>query len=228
MQNRGVSPGPEITSARPATIGRRLAQLVIGLTLFGFGIGMMLESGLGLTPWDVLHQGLALHFGLTVGIWSIIVSGLILLAWIPLGERVGLGTVANVIVIGVMIDASVALLPTADTMIAAWAMLLGGVLVIGLASGLYIGAGFGPGPRDGLMTGIAKRGHSIRLTRTVLEVVALGAGWLLGGTVGWGTLVFALTIGPLVHYSLPRFTLVPPEAGTEVSSARGERYRPDQ
>ncbi|MEX1125668.1 MAG: hypothetical protein WEE53_08385 [Acidimicrobiia bacterium] len=195
---------------------RRLAQLAIGLTLFGTGIGLMLESGRGVPPWDVLHQGLAVRFGLTVGIWSIIVSGVVLLFWIPLKERIGIGTVANVIIIGLMIDAASALIPETDNALIAWLMLLGGVLLIGLASGLYIGAHFGPGPRDGLMTGIAKRGHSIRLTRTVIEVVVLAAGWALGGTFGWGTVVFAVLIGPLVHFFLPRFSLDP---GTDIEEA---------
>jgi uncharacterized membrane protein YczE len=204
------------TSRRDRRLGRRITQLAIGLGLFGFGIGLMLESGLGVPPWDVLHQGLAVRFGLTVGIWSIIVSGLVLLAWIPLGEKVGWGTVSNVVIIGVMIDASTALIPTADDTMTAWLMLLSGVVLIGLASGLYIGASFGPGPRDGLMTGIAKRGYSIRLTRTIIEVVVLGIGWALGGTLGWGTLVFALAIGPLVHFFLPRLTVRP---GVDVEEA---------
>jgi len=184
-------------------------QLAIGLAMFGFGIGLMLESGLGVPPWDVLHQGLSVRFGLTVGIWSIIVSGFVLLLWIPLGERIGVGTVANVIIIGVMIDAASATIPEPETTIIAWVMLLGGVVLIGVASGLYIGAHLGPGPRDGLMTGIANRGHSIRVTRTVIEIVVLTVGWILGGTFGWGTVVFALLIGPLVHYFLPRLTLDP-------------------
>ena len=186
---------------------RRLVQLGIGLVLFGVGIGLMLDSGLGVPPWDVLHQGLAVRFGLTVGIWSIIVSAVVLLLWIPLQERIGIGTVANVIIIGLMIDAAAAVIPEPGTTLIAWGMLLGGVLLIGLASGLYIGANFGPGPRDGLMTGIAKRGHSIRLTRTLIEVTVLALGWALGGTFGWGTVIFAVLIGPLVHFFLPRLTI---------------------
>jgi uncharacterized membrane protein YczE len=188
-------------------VSRRLSQLGIGLVLFGVGIGLMLDSGLGVPPWDVLHQGLAIRFGLTVGIWSIIVSALVLLFWIPLHERIGIGTVANVVIIGLMIDASAAVIPAPDNSLIAWVMLLGGVLLIGLASGLYIGANFGPGPRDGLMTGIAKRGHSIRLTRTLIEVAVLAVGWALGGTFGWGTVIFAVLIGPLVHFFLPRLTI---------------------
>jgi uncharacterized membrane protein YczE len=203
-------------------LARRLAQLALGLALFGFGIGLMLKSGLGVPPWDVLHQGLAVRFGLTVGIWSIIVSGIVLLLWIPLGERIGIGTVANVIIIGIMIDASSAVIPEPGNRLIAWVMLLGGVLFIGVASGLYIGSHFGSGPRDGLMTGIARRGYSIRLTRTVIEIVVLAIGWALGGTFGWGTVVFALLIGPLVHFFLPRLTLDPvndlDEAGEHIAN----------
>ena len=197
-------------------MARRLVQLGIGLTLFGVGIGLMLESGLGVPPWDVLHQGLAVRFGLTVGIWSIIVSAVVLLFWIPLKERIGIGTVCNVIIIGLMIDASAAVIPEPATTFIAWLMLLVGVLLIGLASGLYIGANFGAGPRDGLMTGIAKRGHSIRLTRTIMEVTVLAIGWALGGTFGWGTVVFAVLIGPLVHFFLPRLTL---DRGADIAEA---------
>lgn len=188
---------------------RRLTQLGVGLVVFGVGIGLMLRSGLGVPPWDVLHQGLSVRFGSTVGLWSIVVSVLVLLLWIPLGERVGVGTLLNAVIIGVMIDVTTALVPDADGAVVAWVMLLGGVLAIGFASGLYIGANLGPGPRDGLMTGIARRGPSIRLTRSALEVAVLVLGWLLGGRFGVGTVVFALAIGPLVHLFLPRLTIGP-------------------
>ena len=171
-----------------------------------FGIGLMLESGLGVPPWDVLHQGLAVQFGSTVGIMSIWVSVAVILLWIPLRERLGLGTVFNAIVIGVMIDISVALLPTADGW-PAWLMLIGGIGSIGVATGMYIGANMGPGPRDGLMTAIAKRGISIRLTRWGLEIIVLIVGWLMGGTFGIGTIAFALSMGPIVHVTLPRWTI---------------------
>lgn len=186
---------------------RRIIQLTSGLILFGFGIGLMLQSGLGVPPWDVLHQGLAVRFGLTVGIWSIIVSAAVLLLWIPLKERFGLGTLLNAIVIGVMIDLSAAVLPEPDSTLVAALMLGAGILTIGLASGMYIGANLGPGPRDGLMTGIAKRGPSIRLTRSILELVVLVTGWLMGGTFGIGTVAFALLVGPLVQFFLPRWTI---------------------
>ena len=207
QHNQVVTPPQPSLPDRRNTVSRRLLQLGIGLVLFGVGIGLMLDSGLGVPPWDVLHQGLAVRFGLTVGIWSIIVSALVLLFWIPLHERIGIGTVANVVIIGLMIDAAAAVIPTPGNDLIAWVMLLGGVLLIGLASGLYIGANFGPGPRDGLMTGIAKRGHSIRLTRTLIEVAVLAIGWALGGTFGWGTVIFAVLIGPLVHFFLPRLTV---------------------
>ena len=179
----------------------------VGLALFGIGIAFMLESGLGVPPWDVLHQGLARQFGLTVGIWSIIVSFLVLVMWLPLRERYGIGTLLNAIVIGVMIDLTALVLPTAGNIWIAGAMLALGILLIGLASGLYIGANLGPGPRDGLMTAIARRGPSIRVTRWLLEILVLATGWLLGGTFGVGTVAFALLIGPIVQFFLPRWTI---------------------
>jgi len=192
-----------------ARLTRRLIQLIVGLILFGVGIGLMLQSGLGVPPWDVLHQGLATRFGLTVGIWSIIVSVVVLLLWLPLREAYGLGTLLNAVIIGVVLDLTAIVLPDADTTGAAWVMLLGGIVLIGVASGLYIGANLGPGPRDGLMTGIAKRGPSIRLTRATIEVSVLIIGWLLGGTFGIGTIVFAVTVGPLVQFFLPRLAISP-------------------
>ena len=190
-----------------ARLPRRLIQLVIGLVFFGAGVGLMIQSGLGLSPWDVLHQGLSLRFGLTIGAWTIIMSGVVLLAWIPLRERYGIGTLLNAIIIGVMIDVVGAVVPAAASTVVQWTMLLGGILLVGLASGMYIGANLGPGPRDGLMTGIAKRGPSIRLTRSVIEVSVLIVGLLLGGTFGIGTILFALLIGPLVQFFLPRWTI---------------------
>jgi uncharacterized membrane protein YczE len=190
-------------------LARRITQLVIGLVLFGVGIGLMLQSGLGVPPWDVLHQGLARQFGLTVGIWSIIVSVAVLLLWLPLKQAYGLGTLLNAIIIGVVIDLTGLFIPAATTTGVAWLMLLTGVVLIGVASGLYIGANLGPGPRDGLMTGIARRGPSIRLTRAVIEITVLTLGWILGGTFGLGTIVFALAIGPLVQFFLPRWDISP-------------------
>ncbi len=188
-------------------LSRRLLQLLAGVSLFGFGIGLMLQSGLGLPPWDVLHQGLAVRFGLTVGVWSIIVSVAVLALWLPLREPYGPGTLLNAVLIGVLIDVTALVVPRPGSTGIGWVMLVSGILAIGLASGMYIGANLGPGPRDGLMTGIAKKGPSIRLTRSVIEILVLGLGWLLGGTFGWGTVLFAFTIGPLVHFFLPRWTI---------------------
>jgi uncharacterized membrane protein YczE len=190
-------------------LARRIIQLVIGLVLFGVGIGLMLQSGLGVPPWDVLHQGLARQFGLTVGIWSIIVSVVVLLLWLPLKQAYGLGTLLNAVIIGVVIDLTGLFIPDATATGVAWVMLLAGVVLIGVASGLYIGANLGPGPRDGLMTGIARRGPSIRMTRAVIEITVLTLGWILGGTFGLGTIVFALAIGPLVQFFLPRWDISP-------------------
>ena len=152
---------------------RRIVQLVVGLVLFGVGIVMMLQSDWGLPPWDVLHQGLAEQFGLTVGLWSIIISVVVLVAWIPFRERYGLGTLLNAIIIGVAIDVFALVIPEPDLLIWRILMNLGGVALIGLASGMYIGANLGPGPRDGLMTAIARRGPSIRLTRWGIEIAVL-------------------------------------------------------
>lgn len=186
---------------------RRLIQLNIGLVLFGVGIAMMLQSDQGLPPWDVLHQGLATQFGLTVGIWSIIVSVIVLAAWIPLRERYGIGTVLNAIIIGVVIDVAALIVPSPDQIALQLSMNLAGIVLIGLASGMYIGANLGPGPRDGLMTAIARRGLSIRATRWGIEIVVLVVGILMGGTFGVGTVAFALFIGPIVQFFLPRWSI---------------------
>jgi uncharacterized membrane protein YczE len=188
-------------------LGRRMVQLNIGLVLFGLGIALMLQSGLGLPPWDVLHQGLTEQFGLTVGIWSIIVSFLVLVLWLPLRERYGIGTVFNAIIIGVVIDLGVLFIPQPPNVWLDAIMLAAGIVLIGLASGMYIGANLGPGPRDGLMTAIARRGLSIRVTRWGLEIVVLITGILLGGTFGVGTIAFALLIGPIVQFFLPRWSI---------------------
>ena len=183
----------------------RLVRLVVGLVLFGVGSGLMLQSDLGLSPWDVLHQGLAIQFGLTVGTWTVIVAFVVLLLWLPLRERYGLGTLLNALIIGPAIDATTAVVPQPDDLVPRVVLMVAGVVIVAIATGLYIGAQFGPGPRDGLMTGIARRGPSIRLTRAVIEISVLVLGWALDGTVGLGTVVFALAIGPLVQYFLPIF-----------------------
>jgi uncharacterized membrane protein YczE len=191
--------------------GRRFAQLYAGLVLYGVSMALQIRAGLGLDPWDVFHQGVAEHSGLSFGTVVVITGAVVLLAWIPLRQRPGIGTVSNVIVIGVAVDASLALLPEAGTTPVAVAMLLAGVGLNGVASGAYIGAGLGPGPRDGLMTGLVRRtGGSIRVVRTSIELVVLAVGAALGGTVGIGTLLYAISIGPLVHVLLPRMTVPQP------------------
>jgi uncharacterized membrane protein YczE len=183
---------------------RRLVYLYLGLFLFGVSIALMLTSRLGLDPWDVFHQGLARKTGLRFGWVVVAVSALVLLLWVPLRQRPGIGTVSNVLLVGLVADAALALLPQPERPILRGALLVSGIGLNGLATALYIGAGLGPGPRDGLMTGLARRGHSIRVVRAGIEVSVLATGWLLGGTVGIGTVVYALSIGPLVHYLLPR------------------------
>lgn len=194
---------------RPVTEPRvRVSRLVAGLVLCGLGIAFMVAADLGLAPWSVLDQGISDRTGIPIGTVSIIVGALVLTAWLPLRERPGLGTVLNVLLIGATIDAALLVLDTPDGLPARLAYLAIGVFLWGPGSGLYIGAGLGPGPRDGLMTGLAARGvGSIRLVRTGIEIAALAGGWLLGGSVGLGTLAFALAIGPLVQAFLPRLTV---------------------
>jgi uncharacterized membrane protein YczE len=187
---------------------RRLIQLNWGLALYGLSIGLMVRANLGLNPWDVFHQGLSELTGLSLGTIIIIIGAAVLLFWIPLRQRPGIGTIANVFLIGIWSDVSLWLVPHASSLALAWAMLLGGIFLNGVAGGAYIGAGLGPGPRDGLMTGLVKRtGRSVRLIRTCIEVIVVGAGWMLGGTLGLGTVLYALAIGPIVHRMLPLFTI---------------------
>lgn len=187
----------------PRPRARRVLQLFAGLVLYGVSDGMLLLGGLGVDPWDVLHQGLSRRTGIAVGTWAIVVGVVVLLLWIPLRQRPGLGTLANAMVIGVVINVVLAVAPTPRGVPLQLVVMLGGVGLNGLATGAYIGAGLGPGPRDGLMTGLASRGHSLRLVRTSIELSVLVGGWLLGGTVGLGTVVYALAIGPLAQIFVP-------------------------
>jgi uncharacterized membrane protein YczE len=182
---------------------RRLLQLYLGLVLYGVSDGMLVLAGLGLDPWDVFHQGLARHSAVPIGTWAIIVGAIVLLLWFPLRQRPGLGTVSNVFVVGLVINEVIALVPAPSTLPIRFVALCAAVLLNGIATGAYIGAGMGPGPRDGLMTGLALRGGSIRVVRTGIELTVLVAGFLLGGTVGIGTLMYALAIGPLAHQFIP-------------------------
>lgn len=187
---------------------RRLVQLMVGLWLYGATMALMVRAGLGLDPWDVFHEGVTHHVDLTFGQVVIVVGALVLLAWIPLRQRPGIGTVANVLVIGVAADVTLAMLPEASTLALGVLMLVTGVVGNGLAGAMYVGAGLGPGPRDGLWTGIVRRtGASVRIVRTGLEVVVLVTGFALGGTVGLGTVLYALTIGPIVQLFLPWFEI---------------------
>ncbi|GLZ38283.1 hypothetical protein [Actinokineospora sp. NBRC 105648] len=184
--------------------GRRLPQLFLGLALYGFSTGLQIEAALGLSPWDVLHEALHKLSGLSFGTVTALTSLLVLLCWIPIKQRPGFGTVANVLIVSASIDLTLAALPTPDNLVTRGLFLVAGVVLNGLATAAYIGARLGPGPRDGLMTGIAGRtGFAIRWVRTAIEVVVLAAGWLLGGTVGLGTALYALAIGPLAQAFLP-------------------------
>lgn len=186
---------------------QRLLRLYAGLVLYGISDTMLLLAGLGVDPWDVLHQGLSRRLGLGVGTWVIIVGALVLLMWAPLRQRPGFGTASNVVVIGVVVDLVLALVPAPHGIPLRGAVMVAGVVLNGIATGAYIGAGLGPGPRDGLMTGLAARGLSIRVVRTGIELTVLAAGWLLGGSVGVGTVVYALGIGPLAHFFIPRLAI---------------------
>jgi uncharacterized membrane protein YczE len=190
-----------------AELRRRLPRLLFGLTLCGLGIASMVAAGLGLGPWDVLHQGVSRLTGIPIGTVGILVGALVLVLWLPLRERPGIGTVLNVLVIGVVIDLTLLVLPGPSHLGARVAMMLAGPVLFALGSGFYIGAGLGPGPRDGVMTGLARRGWPVGLARAVIELIVLALGWLLGGTVGVGTIVFAFGIGPLVHVALRVLTL---------------------
>jgi uncharacterized membrane protein YczE len=186
---------------------RRVAQLFAGLCLYGLTAAMLVLAGLGLDPWDVLHQGLARTFGLGIGTWAIFVSFAVLLAWWPLRQRPGFGTLANALVVGAVIDAVLALVHPPHQWWARVALLISAVVGNGIATGFYIGAGLGPGPRDGLSVGIAERGHSMRVVRTTVEATVLITGILLGGTVGIGTVVYAVAIGPITHVTIPALAI---------------------
>lgn len=186
---------------------RRLPQLLVGLLIYGWGLALMVASDRGLGPWDVFHQGVSFHTPIPIGTVGIITGLVVLLLWIPLRERFGVGTALNVICIGVVIDVTLIWLETPASETLRWVYVVGGVVMVGVATSYYIGAGLGPGPRDGLMTGLARRGWPIGVVRTGIEVSVLGLGWLLGGTIGIGTLLFAFGIGPIVQVTLPRLTV---------------------
>lgn len=195
----------------PVTVSpvRRIPQLLAGLWLYGASMALQIRATLGLDPWDVLHEGLTKITGLSFGLITALVGAVVLLCWIPLRQRPGVGTVSNVVVIGVAVDVTLAILPNPADLLPRILFLTAGIVLNGLAAAVYIGARLGPGPRDGLTTGFcARTGTSLRLVRTVVEVTVLAIGWLLGGTIGVGTVLYAVTIGPLTQAFLPLVTWV--------------------
>lgn len=183
---------------------RRIIQLLVGLFLYGAGCALTVEAGLGVDPWTVFAQGLSVRTGIGIGWITNIVGFFVLLLWIPLRQKPGVGTIANILLVGTSMQIVLGVVPPVSGFVAQLATLLAGIVLVAVASGLYIGARFGPGPRDGLMTGInARLGWPIWLSRALVEVAVLTVGWLLGGTVGIGTVLFAALIGPLVHVALP-------------------------
>ncbi len=207
--------GP-VAQLRAGRLPRRLAQLALGLALYGVTLAMMIRATLGNAPWDVLHQGMAIHLPISIGTAVIVMSLVVLLFWIPLRELPGLGTIANTFLVGLTADLTLSLLDAPESSWERGLLMAGGVVLNALATALYIGSQFGPGPRDGLMTGLHRRtGVSIRLVRTGLEVTVVAIGWLLGGVVGLGTVLYAIAIGPLVQLMLPRFIVeLPPAKGS--------------
>jgi uncharacterized membrane protein YczE len=189
----------------PSSLIRRVGQCVVGLIIAGTGVALIVDADIGLAPWDVLHKGISRHTGIGVGTVIIIVGFALLALWIPLRVRPGLGTILNAVLIGGTVNVVLPHLPEPDNFALQLVEMAAGVVAFGIGTALYIGAGLGPGPRDGLMTGIAARGYSLRLVRTGIEITVLATGWVLGGSVGLGTAVFALSIGPIVHHFLGVF-----------------------
>lgn len=201
-------PLPDLVRGR---LPRRLTQLYVGLVTFALGEALIIQARLGVMSWDVLHQGLTRHLGLTIGQWSIIVGALVLLLWIPMREKPGLGTISNVLVIGASLDLFLRWVPVPTSMGWRAAFLISGILINGLATAAYIGARLGPGPRDGLMTGLVRlTRRPVGWVRTGIEVSVVAVGYLLGGNLNAGTLLFVLTIGPIVHVFLPKLTVGAP------------------
>jgi uncharacterized membrane protein YczE len=209
MPEQTATPGPP--QRGDARLACRLVQLYAGLILYGLSMALLVRSQLGVIPWDVLHQGLARQLGWSLGTVTIAVGAIVLLAWIPLREKPGLGTVSNVVVVGLSVDLALTVLPSPAAFPLRVSFVAAGIVLNAIATAAYIGVRLGPGPRDGLMTGIVQRsGRSVRVVRLVIEVVVVVVGFLLGGTVGVATIAYALAIGPLVHACLPRFSMPVP------------------
>jgi uncharacterized membrane protein YczE len=202
MDHAHVITFPSLTELRV-----RLPRLLLGIVALSLGATLIIQAKLGVSPWDVLHQGLAELTGLSFGTVVVILGVIILVVWIPLGQRFGIGTVINTLTVGFIIDGFLGVIGAPHDLLLRWVMLLAGIVVLALGMGMYIGAGLGPGPRDGLMTGISAKGFPLWLVRTLLELAALVAGWILGGDVGIGTVLFAFGIGPIGHWFLVRFHL---------------------
>ena len=209
-----AAPAPAVSRR----IGRRSVQLYAGLALYGLSMALLVRAGLGVMPWDVLHQGITRTLGGSLGLVSAVVGAGVLLLWIPLRQRPGVGTVSNVVVIGLSVDASLAAIPSVGSLAVRVLLVPLGIVLNAVATASYIGVRLGPGPRDGLMTGlVARTGGSVRLVRTAIEVTVVAVGWLLGGTLGVATVVYAVAIGPLVQPLLPRLTVHPQSAEPETT-----------
>lgn len=192
------------------TLARRSVQLPLGLFLYGVAIAMMVRAGIGVGPWDVLTQGISAHTGLAFGLVTNIVGALVLLLWIPIRQKPGIGTLLNVLLVGPSAQVALGIIPVQHVLLVQVLLFAAGLALLAIATGLYIGAGFGPGPRDGLMTGIHRRyGVRIWVVRTAIELTVLLIGWLLGGNVGFGTIAFALLVGPLVNLTMPLLRVAP-------------------
>lgn len=218
-----------VAQLRSGRLPRRLSQLAVGLTLYGVSLALVLRCGLGMMPWEVLHYGLAVRSGLSIGLVLILTALVVLLAWIPLRQLPGLGTLLNAVWLGIVLDATLRFVATPAPWWGRVGLMVGGIVLNGLATALYLGAQFGPGPRDGLMTGLARRtGWPIRLVRTGIEAAVVASGWLLGGSVGVATIAYALAIGPLVHWLLPPCLVQLTGNTASLERIPGEETRPGQ
>jgi uncharacterized membrane protein YczE len=229
----GTSPATSLASRLSASprfsMTRRIVQLVAGLFFYGFAIGMMVRAGIGVSPWDVLTQGVALQTGLSFGLLTNVIGAVVLLLWIPIRQKPGIGTVVNVLLIGPSAEVGLAVISAPDDVVGKVVLFAGGLALLALATGLYIGARFGPGPRDGLMTGVHQlTGWPIWIVRTGIEMTVLIAGWILGGNVGVGTLAFALFVGPMVNVTLPLLRVPAVARGGGDSGADSGAHGPEE